>query len=453
MDFLTLSSRILDGALQMGAVVAEVFAKTGSSSDLKMVQGKVESIATAEEEGLGIRFALSDGRWGFAYTVDPSPDNVRLLLEEAFRGTAEIEGCGYPPVLPCQPPGDMPDEKALAIWSEALQRETTGAKIDLLRKIEAAAHGAHPHISYVDTILYHDGWTQIYLRNTEGFQGSYRRTQVHVVLNVLAAHAGKAVLSHHGSASCGINRLDPVRIGQAAARRAALSLGGERLSPRRVMVILEAPVAAQLLESFAPSFLGDTHQKGRSLFQEKLGKQIAAPNVTIIDDARIPGGLSTSPFDGEGTPTGKTTVLEAGVLKHLLYDTATAQKDGVTSTGNAIRRSYRDIPRSGVSNLYIESGPLSTSDLLLDVDAAFRVMNLTRGGGINPVTGQFSVAASGTWCEGGQDRHPVSGVTLSGDLREMLQQVVAVGDDLVWHHGGGSFGSPTLVIEGLTVAG
>jgi len=453
MDFLTLSSRILDDALQMGAEAAEVFAKTGSSTDLKMHQGRIESVATAEEEGVGVRFELAGGRWGYCYTADLSPHNVRQILEEAFRGSRESDGETATDTLPGAPTVDLPGEEALGIFSADVPGTPTGRKVDFIRAVEAAALEAGPKVRWVDTLLYHDGWAEVHLRNSNGFHGSYRQTLAYVAVDVLAGDDDEAIMSYHVEAACSLDGLDPEAIGNKAGFRAAAPLGGRRIGPRSVTVVLDAPVASQFLEHLAPSVLGRTYQRGRSLFQGRLGEPVAGPAFTLVDDGRLHGGLSSAPFDGEGSPTGKTTLVQEGVLTNLLHDRRSAAAQKTVSTGNAVRSSYRDLPRPGVTNLYVVPGSRPTPEILLDLDQAFHAMNIMHVGGVNPVTGNVSVAASGVWLEGGRERYPVSGVTLSGDLNQILKGIVAVGDDLAWHHAGGSCGSPTLVVEGLTVAG
>lgn len=455
MDFPTLSSRVLDDALQMGASKAEVYAKTGVATELKMHQGRVDTLSSSEEEGLGLRFVLPGGRWGYAWTSDLSPANVGHLLEEAFRAAEEADEQRGELLLPGRAGEAPPTSEELDIWSPSLVEAATGEKIDRMRRIENAATSADPSVRWVDTLLHQDGWTEVRLRNTEGFEGSWRRTLASVSVHVLARieDSERSILSHHHEAACSFEALDPDEIGRRAALRAAEPLGGRRIGPRRVTVVLEPHVAGQILEFVAPSVLGSAWQRGRSLFRDRMGEQVASSKLTLVDDGRLPGGLGTAPFDGDGVPTGRTVLIQDGVLRGLLHDARSAAESGATSTGNAVRRTYRQRPRIGVRNLMVQPGEVPTTQLLLDVDEALQVANLTSVGGVNPVTGTFSAMASGVWVERGREKFPVSGVTLSGDLGEMLGSISAVGDDPSWYHGDGHYRSPTLVIEGMTVAG
>lgn len=453
LDFHTLSSRVLDDCLQLGAKAAEVYYKTGGSCDIKLHQGKVATVVSAEEEGVGIRFVLPGGRMGYAYTSDVSPKSVAQVIEEAMRGSEEGDGReplpGFPGAVAA-----LPGEEALAIYDPELRKTPVSQKVELVWEIEAATLGSDGRVLWVDTLIYHDGWAEMWLRNTAGFMGRYRRTLCHAVLSVLARAGSESILSYHTVASPLAASLDPKSVGAEAGRRATAALGGRPVSPRRVTVVLEPQVTARVLEFLAPSLLAEAHHRGRSLFNGKLGREVASPCVTIVDDGRLRSGVSTSPFDGEGTPTQRTVVVEQGTLRRLLHDRGSAQRErDAASTGNAVRNSFTEAPALGVTNLMIEPSRKPLDEVLPIVGEAFRVTSIRTGGGVNPSTGSFSVGASGAWIQRGDTVFPVAGVTLSGDLGEMVRHVVAVGDDLRWEHGRGSFGAPTIVIEGMTVAG
>jgi len=453
-DFQTFSSRVLDDCLQLGARAAEVYFKTGGSTDIKLHQGKVSSVVSAEEEGVGIRFVLPGGRVGYVYTSDTAPESVAQVIQEGIRGAEEGEATDPPLTFPGVP-GPLRTGEELGIFDPTLGKLPISAKVEMVRAMETAALNEDLRVLWVDTLIWHDGWTEVWLRNSAGFLGRFRKTLCHTVLSVLARDDDEAaILAYHSVAYPLLTALDPARVGAEAARRAAAPLEGRRLSPQQVTVVLEPHVAARVLEFLAPSLLADACQRGRSLFAGMRGAQVAAPCVTLVDDGALRSGVSTTPFDGEGTPTRRKLLVEKGVLRAVLHDRQSAAREpGAESTGNAVRTSFTEPPTLGVTNLCIEPGTRPVAEILPDIPAAFRVMNLMNVGGVNPVTGAFSVAASGVWIEHGEPAFPVAGVTLSGNLQEIARRIVAVGDDLEWEHGRGSYGAPTLVVEGLTVAG
>jgi PmbA protein len=185
----------------------------------------------------------------------------------------------------------------------------------------------------------------------------------------------------------------------------------------------------------------------------RLGEQIAAPSLTIVDDHTMllptgMGGFGTSPFDGEGLPSQRTIVVEKGVLCNYLLNTYTARKLGMKSTHNA-SRGLAGTPGIGYGNLYIEPGILTIAQILGEVPAGFYVTGLM-GFGVNVVTGDYSRGATGLWIENGQLTYAVEEVTIAGNLAEMLKNVTAVGSDFEFR---GAVASPTLRIDGMTIAG
>ncbi len=187
--------------------------------------------------------------------------------------------------------------------------------------------------------------------------------------------------------------------------------------------------------------------------RESWARLSAAPGLTIVDDNTMllptgVGGFGTSPFDDEGLPSLRTIVIEKGVLRNYLLNTYTARKLGMKSTHNAAR-GLAGTPGTGCGNLYLEPGKLSPEEMIGEVSAGLYVTSLM-GFGMNLVTGDYSRGATGLWIENGQLTHAVEEVTIAGNLAEMLRNVTGIGDDLVFR---GSIASPTLRIDGMTIAG
>ncbi len=167
------------------------------------------------------------------------------------------------------------------------------------------------------------------------------------------------------------DKLNPRKVGKTAAQRAVRMLGAKPVESARVPVILDSYVAAGFLGLMGPSLTGEAVQKGRSLFAGKLDQQVASERINIIDDGTLSGGLASAPFDGEGYPTSRTPLIQGGVLKSFLHNTYTAAKDGVSSTGNGTRNSFKSTPEVGTTNIFIEPGNVSPGDLIKDVSQGF----------------------------------------------------------------------------------
>ena len=222
---------------------------------------------------------------------------------------------------------------------------------------------------------------------------------------------------------------------------------------QRVPIVFAPEVARSLIGSVFEAASGDSIWRHASFLAGKLGEPIAAPNLTIVDDNAMllpngAGGFGSSPFDGEGLPSLRTVVVENGVLRNYLLNTYTARKLAMKSTHNA-SRGLAGTPGIGCGNLYLEPGEQSPEEIIAAIPAGLYVTGLM-GFGVNVVTGDYSRGATGLWIENGQLTHAVEEVTIAGNLAQMLMNVTAIGNDLKFR---GSVASPTLRIDGMTIAG
>ncbi|HET6345562.1 MAG TPA: metallopeptidase TldD-related protein, partial [Myxococcota bacterium] len=237
-------------------------------------------------------------------------------------------------------------------------------------------------------------------------------------------------------------------VGATAARRAARMLGAKPIKTQEVPVIFEAPMAAGLLGGMLGAIDGDMVYKKASFLADKLGEQIAVPGLTLWDDPLLPRGTASTPFDGEGLPTVRKKLVDAGKLTTFLYDSHTARKAGVKPTANA-RRGYSSMPHAGVFNFYAEKGQDDPEEIWRSTPRALLV---TRGlgHGLNAVSGEYSRGANGLWLEHGEVVHAVQEVTIAADYLTLLKSIDRIGTDLRLR---GSSGAPTLRIANMTVSG
>jgi PmbA protein len=207
----------------------------------------------------------------------------------------------------------------------------------------------------------------------------------------------------------------------------------------------------ELLRAIGPLFSADNVLKGRSLFADKIGQRVANEKVTIVDDARRPRGLRSAPFDGEGVATTTRTLIDRGVLQGYFTSIKTARKLRSDTTGNARRAGYGSPARIGPSNLFVAAGTDDAATIARGLDRALAVTSLLNLHTIDPVSGEFSLGATGNYIERGNRVHPAQGITIAGNLTHLLNAVVGVGTDLVF--GPSGLGSPTLVISELSIGG
>ncbi|MGH2685382.1 MAG: TldD/PmbA family protein, partial [Actinomycetota bacterium] len=238
------------------------------------------------------------------------------------------------------------------------------------------------------------------------------------------------------------------------AQRGARLLGGRKPATERVPVILDPWAAASFLGVLSSALSAEEVQKGRSLLANMVGDQVAADTLTLVDDGRLADGPAAAPFDDEGVPTARTDVIDRGVLRGFLHNSRTARRDGTTSTGNASRPSYRGVPGVAPSTLFVEPGDDRLEALLARAGRGVYVQEVSGvHSGANPVSGEFSVGATGLRIDGQGLGEPLREMTIASTLPEVLRAIEAVGSELRFFPGGGAIGTPPLLIGEMTVAG
>jgi PmbA protein len=230
-------------------------------------------------------------------------------------------------------------------------------------------------------------------------------------------------------------------------------LGATKPETARVPVVLDPFAASEFLGVLADALSADAVLKGRSLFADRVGEHLGSDAFTLVDDGTILDGPAACPVDGEGVPSGRTELFTAGVLQGFLHSTYTARRagGGQRSTGNAKRGGYKSAPGVGTSNFFVEAGTRSVEDLYAMAEGGVLINELTGvHSGANPISGEFSVGATGLRIAGGGLAEPVREMTIASTLPDMLKGVLAVGDDLRFFMG---VGTPSILIGEMTLAG
>ena len=446
-DLEDVARRAVDAALAAGAGDAEAWCERSTERQIRVYDGSVESLTDATSAGVGIR-AFLGGRVGYAHGTDTSDEGLRDLGRSAHAAATIADEDGYAAL-----PDDAGAAQVDGLFSRELADWTTERKVDLALAIERAAR-AHDGVSQVEAAAYADGEGAVALANSRGFAGTYEATSAFAWCSAFAGE-GADLMTGLG---IGIGRdpaaFDPQAVGDEAAER-ALALVGARQGPsRRCPVVLDALVAASFAGFIGAMLSADAVQRGRSLFADRLGDEIAAPLLRLDDDGADPAGFASSPFDGEGSPRRRTPLIEDGRLATFLYDTRTGRRGDHPTTGNAERGSYRSPPTVGTSNLLIAPGDGTLGELVARAGEGLYVTDVAGlHSGVNPVSGTFSVGATGRLIEGGELGTPVREITIASDLVSMLQGIQAVGSESRWVPFGGSVKAAPLLLGEMTVSG
>ena len=452
LDLESLAAEVVDLAVKAGASDAEAVAREGDEFSVNVRMGQVEKLQESGSRGLGLRVFLGL-KSASASTSDLTADGIRQLVEGALALVKITEEDPFAGLPERDEFGSVPDD--LHLYYEDVYSLPGAERIEWARRAEAAALAADPRIVNSDGGSFDAATGRKVLANSRGFVGGYRSSYAGVSAVPLATDAnGQMQRDYWWSSARRLADLEsPESIGKEAARRTLRRLGARRVPTQRVPIIFAPEVAQSLIGAIFEAASGDSIWRGASFLAGRLGEQIAASSLTIIDDniMLLPtgaGGFGSSPFDGEGLPSLRTVVVENGVLRNYMLNTYTARKLKMKSTHNA-SRGLAGTPGIGCGNLYLEPGTLTEAQIIGDVPAGLYVTGMM-GSGVNLVTGDYSRGATGLWIENGVLTHAVEEVTIAGNLAEMLRNITAIGNDLVFR---GAVASPTLRIDGMTIAG
>ncbi len=440
------------GLLKAGGAEGDAYLVERRTLELRVREDELETLSRADVRGLAVR-AMRDGRLGFVHTSAVDEDGVQRAAEKALA----LARAGSPRddlVLPDPAgPGDGRDEgAALGIHDAAIEEHTIEEKKERARAADAAARAADPKIRPGDGGGYEENVTAHWIANTRGLFRHARRSQVAASASVIAEEAGDMQPGEYFvEATRYSDLLAPEELGRRAADRALRLLGGRPVPTGRYPVVVSPDVGWTLLLRLAVALSGEHLSRKRSWLADRGDQPLGSALVTVHDNARMPGGLATTPFDAEGVDTRDVTLLAAGAVRGQLTDLASAKRLGIPSNGNARRDGYEGLPEIRSSNLYLAPGTSKREEILASVDRGFWVWGLSGWWiGMEPANPTFSSAASGLWIEKGQPTKAVARVTIAGSMEEILGGIDMVADDLVWDH---ATKTPTFRVRELAVSG
>jgi len=443
------AGRAVEAALAAGAGDAEAYASRDSGREVRVHGGEVESLSAATQSGIGVR-AWIGGRVGYAYGTDLSEPGVAAIAARAAEaaGVADEDEFAAPPR-----PAEV---EALAGLSDpSIAAWPTADVAELALSVERTALAADKRIAGVEQAVYADSAERVAIASSTGVAGEYEASSCFAYLQALAdGNDGARETGLGFGLARGPAGLDPAAIGTEGAALATAMIGASKPPSRSCPVVLDPTVAASFAGLIGAALGANAVQRGRSPFAGRLEEELASDALLLFDDGRDPEGPASAPFDGEGVPRRRTALIEGGRLRSYLYDTYTAQREGGGSTGSASRHGYRSQPSVSPSNLVLGTGSLSFAELLVAAGDGIYVTDVAGlHSGVNPVTGVFSVGASGHAIRDGAVAEPLREFTIASDLVAMLGAVQAAGAEARWVPFGGSVSTPPLLIGEMAVSG
>lgn len=446
MDKQQFMDRLLAEAKAQGIDPAEVYFSAGSSFSAGAMNGNIDSYKVSTRQGLGLR-GMYQGKMGYASTQAFDEEAIRQLIEGVKEGALLREDEGAEEIYE----GDA-EYPTVVSYDETLSQVPATAKLDAVLAIEKAA------LESVDTVKQCEGTQlstmsgEVYLRNSYGLNLQHKD-------NAFIAYTG-AIAKDGDSTSTGMAfkcgrdfaKLDVKKLGEEAAQEAASGLHAEPVPAGNYRMILRYDAMQSLLATFCGIFSAENAQQGLSLLKGREGEKIAADCVTLMDDPLLEGGFDSAPFDGEGVASKTKAVVENGVLKTLLHNRKTAKKQGVASTGNALRPGLSAPITVAPTNFFFKPGDKTLAELEADMSDGLVITDLSGlHAGANMTSGDFSLLSKGYLLKGGKRVQPVEQITIAGNFYDVLKNIRAIGSDLIFPASG--VGSSSVDVGTLTAAG
>lgn len=440
-----IAEKVLSLSADRKADAAEVFLRSYTSTTVEVKEQKVDALDRANDIGAGLR-VIVQGRPGFAFTTDFSDSGLHSLAQAAVTNAQNTEPDPFI-VIPSKPAAPY---ETVAIYDPNIINLTEREKIDRVMGMEREAFSVDQRIKRIRKASASFSEAETLIVNSYGADIWYRSTACSSSIEVVAEDKGESQAGSDFDVNRFYHKLRIEETGRRAARRAVDLLGAKSIASVKATVVLEATVAQEFLSMMAAGFSAESVQKKKSLFMGKLDTEVASPIITIHDDGLLTGGLGTAPSDDEAVPMKKKTVIDEGRLALFLHNTYTAGKDKTESTGNGMRGGFKGMPGVGVTNLYIEPGRCSLEALISQAGRGLLVTDVMGMHTANPVSGDFSVGATGFWIENTKKAYPVREITIAGNILDLMKNVDVVGSDLRFS---GRIGSPSLLIKELSIGG
>jgi PmbA protein len=440
------AERVVYRAKLRGATAADVLIREDENFSVAVRMGEVETVKEAISRALLLRVFVGK-RTATSHTSDLSESLIEQIVDETVdmaKLTSEDESGGLP--LEAVFRSDVPD---LNLFDREWDNLKPAERIELARRAEASALSADKAIVNSEGATFDYSRSRTAVANTLGFIGAYEGTWAVLAAGPVAQSTEGMHRDHWMSAARHRRRLEsPEDVGRKAAERVLRRLGARKISTCEVPVIFDPITARSLLGHVFEAVSGGNVYRRSSFLADQIGQAVASSAVTVIDDARLPEALGSSPFDDEGVPTQTTPIIENGVLRNYLHSAYTARKLGARPTGNGSRAASGAVS-TGPTNFYLAGGPYSPQEIIASVKKGLYVVELI-GFGVSTVTGDYSRGAVGLWIENGKFVHPVQEITIAGNLRELLRGIEMVGNDVTFL---GSIAAPTLKASKMVISG
>jgi PmbA protein len=442
MNFEELSEKIIKKTISAGATDCDVVLAKGESKSISYRLGKIEDIDKSDGRTFGIR-ALIGNQQAFISSSDPDNENIEKLVHKV------VQMAHLAPEDDTACLGDSSYFESNFESLDLCQNNETSTEdlIEMAKECEDEAL-SQSGITNSEGSGASYGYSEFFLATSNGFNGGYKSSSNSISCSVIAGEGQSMERDYDYAVAKHIEDLSsPKEVGLSSAQKALRRMNPRKIKSCQIPVVFDKRISNKIIGYVAGAVSGSAIARGTSFLKDSLGQQIFNKDISIIDDPKIIRGLGSRPFDGEGIKTNQKEIVSNGILNTWLLNTSTAKKLNLKSTGHA-SRSIGSPPGISTSNLYMVNGIYSYNDLIDSIKSGFYATELI-GMGVNLVTGDYSMGASGMWIENGEIKYAVSEVTIASNLKEMFLNLSAA-NDLEFKS---SANAPTIKIENMTLAG
>jgi PmbA protein len=439
-------AELLSAAKAADITDIELFYMASKSDEVSVYQGAVENFQSSNQGGIGVR-GLYNGVMGYYYSEKVELGAIPTIINAVKENAQLIDSEDKEFIF------DGSDSYAeVDVYNPEIKELTTTQKIDLALEMERTALAYDSRINGVSNSIIASGETDTYLANSKGMELSEKSNYFMAYVELIAEEGESTKEKGELWMGTDIKAFNPTEVAKKAAKKAVEALNGSAVPSFNGRVILKNEVLADILDCFVGCFFAENVQKGFSLLKDKLNTQVAASKVTIADEPLLNGGYATTAFDSEGVASYNKCVVKDGVLNTYLYNLKSAYKDGVASTGNGFKSSFKGTVATAATNFYIKPMTTDFEELVKQLGDGLIITDAAGlHSGANAITGDFSLAASGFLVENGKVVRPVEQITMASNFFDLLMAVEELGNDL--YFSSSAVGAPSAIVKNISISG
>lgn len=436
--------KLFEKASLKGIDEFEIYFLSNLNTSIKIYQGKIENFSNNQNQGISFR-GMVDGKMGYSYSESMEDEDIDFLINEVIENASCIESLDKQFIY-----GEKSNYTNTITYSSAIENLDTDLVKDFLIKMEDYALSIDERIKKVNFCSFAMGSGEKIIKNSKGLELHSKENICYTYISVIAEENGIVKTGSHFQLGRDFSKFDYKELSEVAVKKALNKFGTIALTEVPKTCVIENLAFSSLLGAMSNIFSAEAVQKNISKLKGKLNESVASSIVTLVDDPFLKDGLANSSFDDEGVPTSYKEIIQDGVLKTYLYNLKTAYKDGVSSTGNGVKGSYKGTVGISSFNLYIKPSSKSFDKMIENIKEGIFITDFAGlHSGLNTISGDFSLAGEGFYIKDGKIDRPLNQITISGNFFELLKNIKDIANDIKFSFS--SVGSPSIMVEGLKV--